>query len=161
MSAGSKPKQKDEVSTELDIDMSDLPEGWTAAELGQITRDISYGYTAKASDIDVGPKLLRITDIQDNAVNWTTVPFCKIDDHRIESYRLSPGDLVFARTGATTGKSFLIKICPATVFASYLIRVRPSPALLPDYVAAFFQTRDYWNQITENLSGSAQPNCNA
>jgi type I restriction enzyme, S subunit len=161
MSVRSKPNWEDEAPAEPYFDVDDLPDGWTAASLGQLTRDISYGYTAKATENDVGPKLLRITDIQDNAVNWNTVPFCQIDDHRIESYRLSPGDLVFARTGATTGKSFLIKTCPASVFASYLIRVRPSPALLPDYVAAFFQTRDYWNQITENLSGSAQPNCNA
>lgn len=161
MSLQSKPKREVDADAEPDIDGDDLPDGWTAATLGQLTRDISYGYTAKATENDVGPKLLRITDIQDNAVDWSTVPFCLIDDHRIDSYRLSPGDLVFARTGATTGKSFLIRTCPDSVFASYLIRVRPSSALLPEYVAAFFQTRDYWNQITDNLSGSAQPNCNA
>jgi type I restriction enzyme S subunit len=146
---------------ELTINAKDLPEGWTSESLGDVTRDIRYGYTAKATAIKAGPKYLRITDIQDNTVDWNMVPFCEIESSKFNSYRLSAGDLVFARTGATTGKSYLIKTCPDSVFASYLIRVRPSAALLPEYVAAFFQSDSYWNQITENLSGSAQPNCNA
>lgn len=161
MSGRSKTSQQNEASGDWDLVSNELPDGWTATALGQFTHDISYGYTAKATDNDVGPKLLRITDIQNNAVNWNAVPFCEIDDHRIESYLLAPGDILFARTGATTGKSFLIKTCPNSVFASYLIRVRPSAAVLPEYLAGFFQTQDYRNQITENLSGSAQPNCNA
>jgi type I restriction enzyme S subunit len=146
---------------ELTINAKDLPEGWTSESLGDVTRDIRYGYTAKATAIKAGPKYLRITDIQNNTVDWNMVPFCEIESSKFDSYRLSAGDLVFARTGATTGKSYLIKTCPDSVFASYLIRVRPSAALLPEYVAAFFQSDSYWNQITENLSGSAQPNCNA
>src|SRR5262249_23230571 len=69
--------------------------------------------------------------------------------------------IVFARTGATTGKSFLIKSAPNAVFASYLIRLRPSKVILSEFLAYFFQSRLYWQQITENISGSAQPNCNA
>ena len=157
-------KQRDravESPAEPEGDASELPEGWASSALGDVTHNISYGYTAKASSPNVGPKYLRITDIQDGAVKWDTVPYCEIEDDRIKNYRLSAGDLVFARTGATTGKSFLIKDCPEAVFASYLIRVRPSAALLPEFVAAFFQTSDYWGQISDNITGSAQPNCNA
>lgn len=68
---------------------------------------------------------------------------------------------MFARTGATTGKSFLVRSCPEAVFASYLIRVRPSLCVLPEFLAWSFHTDSYWNQISENISGSAQPNCNA
>jgi type I restriction enzyme S subunit len=99
--------------------------------------------------------------LQDHSVQWESVPYCKIPATKAAKYKLRNGDIVFARTGATTGKSFLIKSCPEAVFASYLIRVRISPNILPEFVAYFFQSQTYWNQISENISGSAQPNCNA
>src|SRR5688500_3640898 len=140
---------------------SELSEGWTKATLAELVEDIDYGFTAKASSSPVGPRLLRITDIQAGAVRWESVPYCRIPRDRANRYKLRSGDIVFARTGATTGKSFLIKSCPEAVFASYLIRVRPSAAILPEFVAQFFQSASYWTQVSENVSGSAQPNCNA
>jgi type I restriction enzyme S subunit len=74
---------------------------------------------------------------------------------------LSKGDIVFARTGATTGKSFLIGPCPRAVFASYLIRLRPCPEVAPAFLALYFQTPEYWRLVSENVAGNAQPNCNA
>ncbi|WP_434515949.1 restriction endonuclease subunit S [Dechloromonas sp. ARDL1] len=80
----------------------------------------------------------------------------------MENSRLQSGDIVFARTGATTGKSFLIGECPTdTVFASYLIRVRPKESVEPKFIAHFFQTSDYWGQITKGARGAAQPGVNA
>lgn len=139
----------------------ELPQGWTETTVGMVAEDISYGFTAKATTNAKGPRYLRITDIQNNAVDWNSVPSCEIPPKRIAAYELRSGDLVFARTGATTGKSFLIKSCPQTVFASYLIRVRPTSGLVPEFVARFFQSASYWSQISDNISGSAQPNCNA
>lgn len=141
--------------------MSNLPKGWAETTIGEISQNINYGFTAKATQIDKGVKYLRITDIQDNKVDWKTVPFCEIGEKDSLKYLLEKGDIVFARTGATTGKSFLIESCPKVVFASYLIRLRATPAVLPKFVAQFFQSHLYWKQITENTSGSAQPNCNA
>src|SRR5690606_13733469 len=62
----------------------------------------------------------------------------------------------------TTGKSFLLRECPdRTVFASYLIRVRPDVGRVdPRYLAWFFQTPEYWRQITSSASGTAQPGVN-
>lgn len=101
--------------------------------------EISYGYTAKASfDID-GPKFLRITDIQDGTVDWAGVPSCDIGDDEYKKHKLENGDIVFARTGATTGKSFLITGCQDSVAASYLIRVRlRSSLIVPEYLYFFF-----------------------
>jgi len=80
----------------------------------------------------------------------------------MQRYSLAVGDIVFARTGATTGKSFLIRECPdAAVFASYLIRVRPSRKLEPVYLSYYFRTPEYWRQIGSSSNGSTQPGVNA
>jgi type I restriction enzyme, S subunit len=137
-----------------------MPEGWCETLLADVASAIQYGYTASASMDASGPRFLRITDIQAGRVDWDTVPRCEIPGDQIERYRVAPNDIVFARTGATTGKSFLVGECPDAVFASYLIRVRLRPGLRPDFLYWFFQSADYWQQITDSLSGTAQPNCN-
>jgi type I restriction enzyme S subunit len=130
--------------------------------LEQIAASIDYGYTASAVKAPVGPKLLRITDIQDDQVDWRSVPFCTRPKKDDGSCELAAGDIVFARTGATTGKSFLIRTCPDNaVFASYLIRVRLKSVANPQYVNHFFKTSDYWRQIRQNSTGTAQPGVNA
>jgi len=76
--------------------------------------------------------------------------------------RLAPGDIVFARTGATTGKSFLLRNCPErAVFASYLIRVRPSERIDALFLSKFFQSESYWDQIRKSARGAAQPGVNS
>jgi len=135
---------------------------WVISKLGDVSK-INYGYTEKASFKEVGPKFLRITDIQNNNVDWETVPFCKIEKSESPKYLLKDGDIVFARTGATTGKSFLIKNPPLAVFASYLIRLQilETKKLLPEYLILFFQTKTYWDNIAIGISGSAQGSFNA
>jgi hypothetical protein len=125
-----------------------------------IATAIQYGYTAKATMSPGGPKMLRITDIQDGAVNWRSVPYCAISPSDIDKFRLAPGDLVFARTGATVGKSFLIREVPEAVFASYLIRLRFQESVIPAYIALFFQSQEYWRQVSEGSLGIGQPNVN-
>lgn len=135
---------------------------WRRMFLGEIAESVDYGVTASASRIPTGPKFLRITDIQNGSVNWDTVPWCECDARVAAGSRLEAGDIVFARTGATTGKSFLISTCPKdAVFASYLIRVRMKDGVDPRYVSTFFQSEDYWAQITKGARGAAQPGVNA
>lgn len=137
-----------------------LPEGWTWSTLKEVVSSITYGYTASAADEPVGPRFLRITDIQNGSVNWETVPYCKCDD--AEKYALKNGDIVIARTGATTGKNFLIgDLSEPSVFASYLIRLETLDDLPADYLSKFMQTPHYWQQITTVSKGSAQPGANA
>ncbi|MBE7446676.1 MAG: restriction endonuclease subunit S [Planctomycetia bacterium] len=135
---------------------------WQTKKLGEVSK-INYGYTEKASFKGIGPKFLRITDIQDNCVDWETVPFCKIGKNALYKYLLSEGDIVFARTGATTGKSFLLTNPPLAVFASYLIKLRilDLEILAPEFLFLFFQTKTYWDKIETGLSGSAQGGFNA
>ena len=135
--------------------------GWERKKLGDISK-INYGYTEKASfEID-GPKFLRITDIQDNSVDWEKVPSCKITDKDFKKFRLSDGDIVFARTGATTGKSYLVRNPKESVFASYLIKLSVKDRIaLPDFLQLFFQTKEYWDRITSGIAGSTQGGFNA
>ncbi len=123
-----------------------------------------YGYTESASKEKIGPRFLRITDIQGNVVDWKTVPYCKISEHEKSKYLLKKDDLVFARTGATTGMSYFIDsdLDEDAVFASYLIRLRFNKNICsPDLLKYFFQSRNYWGQVNGSLSGSAQPGINA
>jgi type I restriction enzyme, S subunit len=142
--------------------MSDLPRGWVRTTLGQIVLQISYGYTAASTNNPTNSKLLRITDLQNNSVNWSTVPYCDCNEKDIEKYKLKPGDIVVARTGATTGKSFLLTGIPeTTIFASYLIRLKTSALSPPEYLALFMQSDNYWEQIIDVSKGTAQPGANA
>jgi type I restriction enzyme, S subunit len=138
-----------------------MKNGWGAKELAAISA-INYGYTESASSEPVGPRFLRITDIQNDRVDWESVPYCKIESTDHPKYGLASGDIVFARTGATTGKSFLVDDPPDAVFASYLIRLRVlDKKLLPEFVSLFFQTDGYWQSIKDGSSGSAQGGFNA
>lgn len=140
---------------------NNIPQHWKIVELKSIAESIQYGYTESSSKEKIGPKFLRITDIQDNKVEWDTVPYCKIDKESKKKYLLKDGDLLFARTGATVGKSFLIKgNIPETIFASYLIRVRVNQELNDNFLSYFFHSLDYWSQITEGQVGIGQPNVN-
>ena len=127
--------------------------------LKDISTAIQYGFTEAATSNAVGPKFLRITDIQDGNVDWDKVPYCVCNE--VEKFKLSEGDIVFARTGATTGKSYIIGDCPEAVFASYLIRVRVKDYAHPKYVYYFFQSEAYWSQVRSGITGSTQGGLNA
>jgi type I restriction enzyme S subunit len=139
--------------------LGELPAGWVWTTVNEVAQSIQYGYTATSSPDMSGPCYLRITDIQGGEVDWSTVPRCEIAPDAVQKYLLDPGDIVFARSGATAGKSFLIGVCPCAVFASYLIRVKLSQGVLPDYLYGFFGSDSYWDQVITR--GNAQPNANA
>jgi type I restriction enzyme S subunit len=142
--------------------LPELPTSWVWTDVGNISNVIHYGYTASAKNEPIGPKMLRITDIQNNSVDWNTVPYCQITPHEKQKYLLKAGDLVFARTGATVGKSYLLRgNFPEAVFASYLIRIILSDHLEKDFIYYFFQTDTYWLQISKGQIGIGQPNVNS
>lgn len=137
------------------------PRGWCWARLGSISRKIHYGFTASANPALKDVRLLRITDIQDNSVDWPSVPGCEISEREIDQYRLEQGDILIARTGGTIGKTFLVRKTPVTaVFASYLIRVQGSAELHDQYLKLFLESPVYWKQLQEGARGGGQPNVN-
>ncbi|MCI8405479.1 MAG: hypothetical protein HFE43_00480 [Oscillospiraceae bacterium] len=134
---------------------------WLTSTFGKYTNS-QYGYTESATQEPIGPKFLRITDIQDGVVDWDKVPYCAISKDDFEKYSMKQGDIVIARTGATTGKSYLIADDVKAVFASYLIRLTMKQAgLIARYLYYFMQSPSYWQQITEFSAGIAQPGVNA
>jgi len=95
-------------------------------------------------------------------VTLVKVPGCAIAEADEKASQLGTGDIVFARAGATTGKSLLISDPPRSVFASYLIRVRGhSERVEPEYLFSFFQSPGYWAQISAGARGGAQAGFNA
>ena len=141
--------------------MTVFPPTWCATTVAAISDPLRYGYTASANPEADGPKMLRITDIQDGQVQWLGVPRCEIAPDKRDKFLVSPGDIVFARTGGTVGKSFLIRQVPEpAVFASYLIKVAPATGVEPRYLYWFFQSLSYWDQIALE-KGGLQGNVNA
>jgi type I restriction enzyme S subunit len=100
---------------------------WIEIKLADACSSIDYGYTASATEAPIGPQFLRITDIVSGQINWKTVPYVNADPDTVEKFKLCEGDIVIARTGASTGKSMYIKKPPKAIFASYLIRLRIKP----------------------------------
>lgn len=133
--------------------------GWHMTTLSDVCERPQYGFTASATTTPVGPQMLRITDIQAGVVNWHNVPYCECA--KADAYLLKPGDILVARTGATTGKSYLVRDAPRAVFASYLIRLRVIPSADPEYVYQFLQSPQYWAQVADRVRGTGQPNCSA
>lgn len=128
-----------------------VPESWNVSRLESCVERPDYGYTASGVSEPVGPRFLRITDVQDGTVNWSTVPFCVCDDEILRTKRLNSGDIVVARIGATTGKAYLIQDAPEAVFASYMIRLRARRSrVLPDFLYYYLQGQQYWHHIDLN-----------
>lgn len=139
-----------------------LPEGWERATLGHVADEVDYGFTASASpDVD-GPRFLRITDIVAGAINWHQVPRCEIPEGRLKKFLLKEGDVVVARTGATTGWARRIgELAEQAVFASYLVRFRFGQRIDPALAATFMESDLYKATIQGRLGGAAQPNASA
>lgn len=139
----------------------DIPDSWEWIRLGNICEPIRYGFTSSAKD-NGNSKLVRITDIQNNNVNWNNVPFCDVPKVKLKDLQLKTNDILIARTGGTVGKSFVVKnISEVAVFASYLIRIRLIDNELIDFVKYFLDSPYYWQMISLKQSGTGQPNVNA
>lgn len=138
----------------------DIPESWKWVRWGDLSFSIQYGYNAPAKSTG-RIKMVRISDIQNGKVIWETVPFCDINEAEIQTYLLATNDILFARTGGTVGKSYIVKEIPEdAIYAGYLIRTRYSDMLCPEYLYYFMQTQLYWTQLRNGTIATAQPNCN-
>ena len=139
----------------------DIPENWCWCRWGDLSESIQYGYNAPAKETG-RIKMVRISDIHENKVFWDSVPYCDISEDEIQTYILKKNDILFARTGGTVGKSFLVQDVPCeAIYAGYLIRTHyNSEKLVPQYLKFFMESNLYWEQLKEGTIATAQPNCN-
>ena len=138
----------------------DLPNNWTWARWGELSYSIQYGYNAPAKT-NGRIKMVRISDIHNNEVDWANVPFCDIPEKDISTYLLKENDILFARTGGTVGKSYLVTVVPEeAIYAGYLIRTRYNSELSAQYLKYFMESALYWEQLRDGTIATAQPNCN-
>ena len=138
----------------------DLPDSWAWSRWGELSDSIQYGYNAPAKQFG-RIKMVRISDIHENQVMWENVPYCDIAEEDISTYLLKGNDILFARTGGTVGKSFLVQnIKEEAIYAGYLIRTRYNSKLIPQYFKYFMESPLYWSQLRNGTIATAQPNCN-
>lgn len=138
----------------------EIPENWMWVKLCDLSETIQYGYNAPAK-ASGRIKMVRISDIYENEIVWDTVPFCDIDEKEIPAYLLKKNDILFARTGGTVGKSYIVDNLPEeSVYAGYLIRTRYGKNIDAHYMKYFMESGLYWEQLREGCIATAQPNCN-
>ena len=135
--------------------------GWEVKRLGEVSKEkLSYGSGASAIPYNGNVRYIRITDIKDSGeLNDEIVS----PDSYDEKYLLNEGDILFARSGATVGKTYCHNSkYGKCLYAGYLIRLIPDTQhVLPSYVFGFTRTAFYKDFIRMAQNAFAQPNINA
>ena len=143
-----------------DSELGEIPTGWRVGKLADLC-STQYGYTTNAVDTLVGPKLLRVTDINKrNWIEWCDVPHCSIPQEDKAKYGLVVGDLVVARM-ADPGKAAIIEEPVDAIFASYLVRLKASSLAHAYFVYGYLKSDAYAEYSIAASSGSVQANMNA
>lgn len=147
-----------------DLNKVTLPSDWETKKLGNCCLvKGEYGINAPAVQFsDDLPAYLRITDIDDSG-NYSKDKKASVGDSNFEQFILNNGDIVFARTGATVGKTYLYKPADGIlVFAGFLIRFRTNEnVLIPEYLKYFTESKPYWDWVKTVSMRSGQPGINA
>lgn len=137
---------------------------WEQRKLGEITEKFEYGLNAAATDFDGVNQYLRITDIDDETREFNktslTSPDTNLDS--AENYILKQGDILFARTGASVGKTYQYKESDGRVYyAGFLIRARLLSGFNVGFIFQNTLTKRYENFISITSQRSGQPGVNA
>lgn len=138
-----------------------VPKDWTIKSLAEVCDNFSYGMNAAAKTYDGYNKYIRITDIDDNNHIYTGLDIVSPDADLELKYRVQENDILFARTGATVGKTYLYnKNDGILFFAGFLIRANV-PMDNSYYVYEQTLTRRYLNWVRIMSQRSGQPGINA
>jgi len=134
---------------------------WNKDKLGNLSSNISYGIGAAATEFDGVNKYLRITDIDEDSREFKPNPLTSPEGGAGDKYKLKKGDIVFARTGASVGKSYLYKETDGNlIYAGFLIKFninKADPRFI--YALTFNESYDKWVHVFSMRSG--QPGLNA
>jgi len=137
---------------------------WEVKALGDVlVSSPDYGINAPAVDYNTNyPTYLRITDISEDG-NFVQTGKKSVKAVNSGLYYLSEGEIVLARTGASTGKSYHYDPKDGElVFAGFLIRIKPDPSKAESkFLKYYLQTDQYWNWVEKNSMRSGQPGLNS
>lgn len=137
------------------------PKGWPDLGLGETLTFLQYGprFYNESYSAD-GVRIVRITDLNESGdLDFSAMPRLKVTTEEKEKFLLQPGDLIFARTGATVGKVALIEPnAPPAIAGAYFIVMRFKPNLLPLYVRFVLTFPSIRAIIAERSRQAAQPN---
>ena len=155
------PKNGEDVP---EIRFKEFTDAWEQRKLGEITEKFEYGLNAAATDFDGVNQYLRITDIDDETREFNktslTSPDTNLDS--AENYILKQGDILFARTGASVGKTYQYKESDGRVYyAGFLIRARLLSGFNVGFIFQNTLTKRYENFISITSQRSGQPGVNA
>lgn len=144
-----------------DSPLGSIPSGWQTPKLADHV-STQYGYTESATNDPVGPKYLRGMDINKTSfVDWSSVPYCPIDERVAGKFRISVGD-VFVIRMADPGKVGMCEVEVDAVFASYLVRLQPTTdALLPYFLFFTLSGEAYQAWVTGASTGATRKSVSA
>ena len=135
---------------------------WEYKALKDIASDFSYGINASAKPFDGVNKYLRITDIDDDLRVFDKTNLTSPNAKELDSYMLQEGDIVFARTGASVGKTYLYDIKDEkVVYAGYLIRAKLDKSVCHRFVLYATLSKRYFEFIRITSQRSGQPGVNS
>ena len=147
-----------------DIRFKEFTDAWEQWKLGEVTEKFEYGLNAAATDFDGVNQYLRITDIDDESREFNKTSLTSPDTNLAlaDNYLLKQGDILFARTGASVGKTYQYKESDGRVYyAGFLIRARILSGFNPGFVFQNTLTKRYENFISITSQRSGQPGINA
>ena len=146
------------------IRFAGFTDAWEQRKLGEMSHSFEYGLNAAATTYDGKNRYIRITDIDDETRLFSTTDLTSpdIDLKSADNYRLQESDIVFARTGASVGKTYIYKPSDGIMYyAGFLIRARIRPEYSADFVFQNTLTAQYRNFVAITSQRSGQPGINA
>lgn len=147
-----------------DIRFAGFTDPWEQRKLGDVALSLEYGLNTSATGYDGENKYIRITDIDDSSHEFiqSDLTSPNTDLSMAENYLLKKGDILFARTGASVGKTYHYKVKDGHIYyAGFLIRARIKPEFDSEFVFQNTLTTKYANFIRVTSQRSGQPGVNA
>lgn len=135
---------------------------WPLVTLAQVCEKPQYGAIAKGSDVPIGPRFVRQTDITSGRIDWSSVPFCDLPPSDFDKFAILPGDVLISRLGNGVGNAATVYDTKGAVFAGYLVRFQARASKADPAFIGYQLQSDAWRQHVSGFrSGAAQPTLNA
>lgn len=135
---------------------------WEVKKLGDVTQAFEYGMNAAATEFDGENKYIRITDIDENNNTYLNEDVVSPSENLEDKYLVKKNDILFARTGASTGKTYLYNEKDGKLyFAGFLIRANVNSHNNSKFVFLQTKTKEYNNWVQVMSMRSGQPGINS